>query len=94
MSSFVSFLLQIVGLACTGLSAYILVIKHKVVRDPIDFFFDPSCILCTAGAITLVITFFGWMGALREYTCMLRTVGISSNLVTQIQHNNKYLQHA
>ena len=71
----VSFLLQIVGLACTGLSAYILVIKHKTVRDPIDFFFDPSCLLCTAGSITVVITFFGWMGALREYTCMLRTVG-------------------
>ena len=65
---------QIIGLACTVLGAYILVIKHKVVKDPIDFFFDPSCLMCSAGAVTVFVTFFGWMGALREYTCFLRTV--------------------
>lgn len=68
------FLFQIVGLAVTGLGAYILVLKNKVVHDPIDFLFDPSTLMCTVGSITVVITFFGWMGALREYTSFLRAV--------------------
>lgn len=70
---FENFLIWLLGLAVASLGAYILVIKHKVVHDPIDFFFDPSTLMCTAGSITVVITFLGWMGALREYTCFLRT---------------------
>lgn len=69
---FENFLIWLLGLACTALGAYILVLKDKVVKDPIDFFFDPSCLVTTAGAVTVFITFIGWMGALREYTSFLR----------------------
>lgn len=67
---------QILGLAVTSLGAYILYIKEKKVHDAIDFFFDPSTLMCTAGSITIVVTLFGWLGALREYTSCLRLVGI------------------
>ncbi|KAL4224535.1 Tetraspanin-33 [Mactra antiquata] len=69
---FENFIIWILGLAVTSLGTYILVIKEKKVHDPIDFFFDPSTLMCTAGSITCVITFVGWMGALREYTSFLR----------------------
>jgi tetraspanin-33 len=67
----------VVGLTVTILGAYILVQKKKVVRDAIDFFLDPSTIMCTAGSITVFVTFFGCMGALRENTCFLRFVSLT-----------------
>ncbi|XP_052225422.1 tetraspanin-33-like isoform X2 [Dreissena polymorpha] len=67
-----NFILWIVCLCITGLGGYILYIKDKKVHDPIDFFFDPSTLMCTAGSIAVVVTFFGWLGALREYTACLR----------------------
>lgn len=69
---FENFIIWLLALAVTSLGAYILVLKHKTVHDAIDFFFDPSTLMCTAGSITVVVTFFGWLGALREYTWCLR----------------------
>lgn len=69
---FENFIIWILGLAVTALGAYILYIKDKKVHDAIDFFFDPSTLMCTAGSITIVVTLFGWLGALREYTWCLR----------------------
>ncbi|XP_045190034.2 tetraspanin-33-like [Mercenaria mercenaria] len=69
---FENFIKWLLGLAVTSLGAYILVIKDKQVHDAIDFFFDPSTLMCTAGSITVVVTLFGWLGALREYTWCLR----------------------
>lgn len=68
---FWNFILWCIALLLTGLGAYILVLKGKVVKDPIDFFFDPASLMCTAGSIAVVITLLGWLGALREYTCCL-----------------------
>jgi tetraspanin-33 len=61
----------------TGIGAYVLYMKKKVVKDAFDFFLDPSTLMCTGGAIVVFITFFGCMGALRENTCLLKTVRIN-----------------
>jgi len=69
---FINFVVWLLSVAVTGLGAYILVLKHKVVHDAIDFFFDPSTVMCTAGSIAFVVSLLGWVGALREYTSCLR----------------------
>ena len=58
----------------TAIGAYVLYIKDKVVKDAFDFFLDPATLMTTGGAIIVFITFFGCMGALRENTCLLKTV--------------------
>lgn len=82
---------QLLALVITAISAYILVIKNKTVHDAIDFFFDPSTLMCTAGAIAVVITFFGWIGALREYTSCLRAVRNLSQIILYVR--GRYLQN-
>ena len=66
--------MQLLSIAVTGIGAYILVLKDKVVHDAIDFFFDPSTLMCTAGSVAVFVSFVGWLGALREYTSFLRLV--------------------
>ncbi|XP_071169690.1 tetraspanin-33-like [Mytilus edulis] len=67
-----NFVFWILGLAFAILGTYILILKHKVVKDAFDFFLDPSTIMCTAGAVIVFVAFFGCMGALRENTCFLQ----------------------
>ncbi|XP_060071289.1 tetraspanin-33-like [Ylistrum balloti] len=73
---FENFIIWIGGLAITGLGAYVLWVKQKVVKDAFDFFLDPATIMVTAGSIVVFISFFGCMGALRENMCFLKTYNI------------------
>lgn len=55
-------------------STYVLVQKEKKITYFVEFIFDPSCLLCLAGSITVVVAFLGCGGALRENTGFLRAV--------------------
>ena len=70
------FLFQLVGGAATGLMAWVLVEKEKEVDNAYDFFLDPVCVLCLAGAIAALVSFFGWFGSLRENTLVLKIVSL------------------
>lgn len=69
---FENFILFLVGLAFMALGTYILVLKEKKVHDVLDFFLDPACDMCLAGAFIFVLAFFGCTGALRENTVFLK----------------------
>jgi hypothetical protein len=56
--------------------AWILVEKEKAVLNAYDFFLDPACVLCLAGSVAFVVSFFGWYGSLREYVFFLAIVSI------------------
>ncbi|XP_060588542.1 tetraspanin-33-like isoform X2 [Ruditapes philippinarum] len=68
---FLNFTLFLVCGAVTGLMAWILVEKEKAVLNAYDFFLDPACVLCLAGSVAFVVSFFGWYGSLREYVFFL-----------------------
>lgn len=70
---FENFIILLVGLAATSLSAYILVLKEKQVREYYEFLLDPSCLMCAAGSVVTLMGFLGSYGALRENTCCLKT---------------------
>ena len=65
---------QLAGIAMTAVGTYILVLKEKSVSYFVEFLFDPSCLLCLAGSITVFSAFLGCGGALRENMCFLRVV--------------------
>ncbi|XP_071090070.1 tetraspanin-5-like [Haliotis cracherodii] len=69
---FVNFLFILIGLSLAIVGAYVLYLKEKKVRTPIDFFFDPSCLMCLAGCIAFFLAFFGCAGSLRENTTFLK----------------------
>ena len=63
----------------TAVGTYILVLKEKTVTYFVEFLFDPSCLLCLAGSITVFSAFLGCGGALRENMCFLRVVSACSS---------------
>ncbi|PVD30630.1 hypothetical protein C0Q70_09903 [Pomacea canaliculata] len=63
---------QLAGIAMLVVSTYVLVQKEKKITYFVEFIFDPSCLLCLAGSITVVVAFLGCGGALRENTGFLR----------------------
>nr|KAG5714276.1 hypothetical protein BaRGS_018493 [Batillaria attramentaria] len=65
-------LLGLAGIALTTVGTYILVLKDKKITYFVEFLFDPSCLMCLAGAVTVFAAFFGCGGALRENTLFLR----------------------
>ncbi|KAL8585876.1 hypothetical protein ACOMHN_019291 [Nucella lapillus] len=69
---FENFILFLVGLALLAIGTYILVLKKKRVPDPLEFFLDPACDMCLAGALIFVLAFLGCTGALRENICFLK----------------------
>lgn len=60
------------GAGLVAIGAYILSMKQKTLTDPLDFFLDPACVMCLAGALTFALAFLGCTGALRENTCFLK----------------------
>ncbi|XP_046372095.1 tetraspanin-33-like [Haliotis rufescens] len=69
---FWNFACELVGIGMGAIGAYILATKNKLVTDAIDFFLDPSCVLCLVGSVMTFIAFFGCMGSLRENTVFLK----------------------
>ena len=65
----------------TAVGTYILVLKDKSVTYFVEFLFDPSCLLCLAGSITVFSAFLGCGGALRENMCFLRVVSSAHAMV-------------
>ncbi|KAL5017426.1 hypothetical protein ScPMuIL_007015 [Solemya velum] len=82
---FLNFLLLLIGMAFTAMGTYILVEKNKTVNDAIDFFFDPACLMCSAGSIIVFIAYFGCTGALRENTCFLLVYYVSMWLMFAVE---------
>ncbi|XP_025096701.1 tetraspanin-33-like [Pomacea canaliculata] len=69
---FANCLFLLAGIAMLVVSTYVLVQKEKKITYFVEFIFDPSCLLCLAGSITVVVAFLGCGGALRENTGFLR----------------------
>ena len=67
---------QLLGLGVAVLGCWILWEKDKIIRDALDFVFDPAILLCGSGIIIFLVTFCGCLGALRENICMLKTVSV------------------
>ncbi|CAH1783679.1 unnamed protein product [Owenia fusiformis] len=68
-----NFLFWLAGLGIAGLGAWIVIEKDKKVRDILDFVFDPSILLAASGLVMVVLSFFGFLGALRENLCLLKS---------------------
>jgi tetraspanin-33 len=68
------------GGAMVGIGIWAFVEKNKFFYQPIqtvyDIIFDLSIILIVTGGVMFIITMCGFVGALRENTCLLRFVSI------------------
>lgn len=70
------FQFQLLSGAVTALMTWILVEKEKEVKNAYDFFLDPACVMCLAGSVAFLVSFFGWWGSLREYIPFLAAVSM------------------
>ncbi|KAK7508570.1 hypothetical protein BaRGS_00000136 [Batillaria attramentaria] len=78
------------GIALTTVGTYILVLKDKKITYFVEFLFDPSCLMCLAGAVTVFAAFFGCGGALRENTLFLRIYYWVLSILLLLQKMNLY----
>ncbi|XP_064603814.1 tetraspanin-5-like [Liolophura sinensis] len=69
---FVNFIFWLAGLGLMIIGAWVLNEKQKEVRDALDFFLDPSCVMCLTGSVTVFLAMVGGMGALRENQILLK----------------------
>ncbi|XP_076460273.1 tetraspanin-33-like [Babylonia areolata] len=69
---FTNFIFLLAGIAMTVVGTYVLVLKEKTVTYFVEFLFDPSCLMCLAGSVTVLAAFLGCGGALRENMTFLR----------------------
>lgn len=80
-----TFLYWACGAAMVGVGVWAFVEKNKFFYQPIedvyDIVFDLSIILMVAGGIMFIITMCGFVGALRENTCLLKIFYISLLLI-------------
>lgn len=61
------------GLSLTGLGIYAEVMRQEL-TDGDHVFFTPSVFLFSLGIIAIVFAGIGFLGALRDNTCLLRFV--------------------
>lgn len=59
-----------------GVGSWQLTDRDKHITDAMDFILDPPIIICIIGAITFLVAFPGFFGALRENLMLLKLVCI------------------